>query len=152
MTEIRRKPTNKPYTLLDEPCLLDSAPRNHQHQRSQLFLTVWRISVLVSSIEAASIFILNLVVTIWVWRNPNYKVTGGFGILFQSSCTKVRKLNVWIHLLVYALSILMLCASNFCMQILSALTRAELDHAHIRRHWLHIGVPSPHNLLRVGLD
>jgi hypothetical protein len=147
-----RSSANKPCLLLDNHSLLNSTSREHQPQRSQRFLSGWRVGVLVSFAGAVSVSIFNLVITIWVWKNPDYKVQGGIGMLLQSSCTRVRKLNVWIHLLVNALSTLLLCASNFCMQVLSASNRTELDHAHAHRRWLHIGVPSPHNLLRVGRD
>jgi hypothetical protein len=38
------------------------------------------------------------------------------------------------------------------MQILGAPNRAEIDTAHAHRHWLHIGAPSLHNLMRIGRD
>jgi hypothetical protein len=106
----------------------------------------------VSFIGATSVFILNLVLTIWVWRNPDYQIEGGIGTLLQGGCARVRQLNVWAHLIVNVLGTLLLCASNYCMQILSAPNRAEIDNAHTHRHWLHIGVPGLHNLMRIGRD
>jgi hypothetical protein len=88
--------------------------------------------------------------TLWVWKNPNYEIQGATGTLLQGSCATVRRLNVWVHLLVNVLSTLLLCASNYCMQVLVAPTRTELDRAHSHRQWLHIGVPSLHNLMRIG--
>lgn len=38
------------------------------------------------------------------------------------------------------------------MQVLSAPNRAEVDRAHASRHWLHIGVPNFHNLMRIAPD
>jgi hypothetical protein len=97
-----------------------------------------------------SVFILNIVVTIWVWRNPEFKINGAIRTLLQGSCTRVRRLNIWIHLLVNVLSTLLLCGSNYCMQVLSSPSRAEIDRAHGRRQWLHIGVPSLQNLSRIA--
>jgi hypothetical protein len=108
--------------------------------------------VLVSLIGATSVFLLNLTLTLWVLRNGSYEIQGGIGMLLQGSCARVRRLNVWVHLLVNVLSTLLLCASNYCMQILNAPSRSEIDQAHSRRQWLQIGVPSLHNLKRIGRD
>jgi hypothetical protein len=112
----------------------------------------WRTGVLVSLIGATSVFLLNLILTLWVWRNGRYEIQGGIGMLLQGSCARVRRLNVWVHLLVNLLSTLLLCASNYCMQILNAPSRSEVDQAHSRRQWLQIEVPSLHNLKRIGRD
>ncbi|KAL9626699.1 MAG: hypothetical protein Q9164_007815 [Protoblastenia rupestris] len=45
---------------------------------------------------------------------------------------------------------MLLSSSNYCMQILSAPTRKEIDNAHARRKWLDIGVPSVRNLKNVA--
>ncbi|KAJ4375995.1 hypothetical protein N0V83_001275 [Neocucurbitaria cava] len=81
-----------------------------------------------------------------------YKIEEVTGTLLKGSCARVRQLNVWVHLLVNVVSTLLLCASNYCMQVLIAPNRADLDRAHANRHWLHIGVPSPHNLTRIARD
>lgn len=54
-----------------------------------------------------------------------------------------------LHLAICILSSLLLGASNYCMQILSAPTRKEVDAAHAKRKWLSIGVASIKNLLYV---
>jgi hypothetical protein len=115
-------------------------------------LSGWRTGALLSLIAACVVFILNLVMTIWVWRSPGHKLEGAIGTVLQGSCSRVRRLNVWIHLLVNVLSTLLLCASNYCMQILVAPNRAEIDEAHAHRRWLHIGVPGLRNLVFVGRD
>jgi hypothetical protein len=130
-------------------------PKQHRGATSpqliqQRFLSGWRIGALVSRIGGSLVFILNLGLTIWVWRNPEYEINGTIGTLLQGSCSKVRKLNVWFHLLVNVLSTLLLCGSNYCMQVPNAPNRAEIDHAHAHQQWLHIGVPSLHNLLQIA--
>ena len=54
-----------------------------------------------------------------------------------------------LHLAINILSTLLLGASNFCMQVLCAPTREEIDAAHTRRNWLSIGVPSLKNLFHI---
>lgn len=49
-----------------------------------------------------------------------------------------------------ALGTLLLSGSNYCMQVLCAPTRRELDQAHAQGRWLDIGVPSFRNLWRIS--
>lgn len=114
------------------------------------FLSGWRVGAIVSLVGALSVFTFNLAVTIYVWTGPYQKNEGSIVTLFQGSCAKARRLNVWIHLIVNVLSTLLLGASNYCMQVLSAPNRDELVRAHARRIWLHIGVPSLRNLKHIG--
>ncbi|KAI4909316.1 hypothetical protein J4E90_008013 [Alternaria incomplexa] len=116
------------------------------------FFTGWRMGALASATCAILVFSMNLAVTIWVWKNPDYEHEDGVGTLFQGSCSIVRESNVYIHLVVNVLSTLLLCSSNYCQQILAAPNREELRRAHARRNWLHIGVPNLRNLWHVGWD
>ena len=110
------------------------------------------MGALASAICAILVFSMNLAVTIWVWKNPDYEHANGVGTLFQGSCSIVREVNVYVHLVVNILSTLLLCSSNYCQQILAAPNREELGRAHARRNWLHIGVPNLRNLWHVGRD
>ena len=108
--------------------------------------------MLAAVVGTTAVCIFNIVITAYVvaggWEAPQ----GGFGALYQGSCETSRSLNVWIHLLVNALSTLLLGASNYCMQVLSAPTRDELVRAHAEQLWLHIGVPSLRNLRYIARD
>jgi hypothetical protein len=48
--------------------------------------------------------------------------------------------------LVNVLGTLLLGASNYCIQCLSAPTRKELDKAHEKGGFLDVGIPSFHNI------
>lgn len=115
----------------------------------RLSVTGWRTGALISFVGALSVSILNLVITVHVWK---HSTNGSIGTLIEGNCGTVKKFNVWIHLLVNALSTLLLCASNYCMQVLSAPNRQELDRVHAQRIWLQIGVPSLGNLKYIGRD
>ncbi|RAR13599.1 carboxypeptidase s1 [Stemphylium lycopersici] len=95
------------------------------------FPTGWRTGALASLVGAVSILIFNLIITIWVGSSPNLETDGAVGTLFMGSCTTVRRINIWIHLLV---------------NVLAAPNRTEVDRAHAQRRWLHIGVPNLRNL------
>jgi hypothetical protein len=66
--------------------------------------------------------------------------------LFTGDCVTANRLDSGLHVVINLLSSLLLGASNLCMQLLSAPTRAEIDKAHKRRIWLDIGIPSVKNL------
>ncbi|KAF3005003.1 hypothetical protein E8E13_008650 [Curvularia kusanoi] len=65
-------------------------------------------------------------------------------------CDEARQMNTGLHLLINALSTILLGSSNYCMQCLSAPTRKEVDRAHAQRRSLDIGVLSVSNLLRIN--
>lgn len=110
------------------------------------FLSGWRVGAIASFVAVIIALIANVAVTMWV------KTSAVDGTLYRGSCAKTRRLNVWAHLAINAVSTLLLVASNFCMQILSAPNREELSQAHNRRTWLHVGVPNLRNLAYIGRD
>jgi len=77
---------------------------------------------------------------------------GGTGTLYSGSCDKSRKIGLWLHLGINALSTLLLSGSNYTQQCLSAPTRSEIDAAHARRKWMDIGVPSVRNLFMIKAE
>jgi hypothetical protein len=150
--ELSKTMIRVPNPYQDDDHLLPSKTiaRSPQRPAKQRLLTGWRVGTLVSLCGTISVCVFNFIVTIWVWKGPNYEVEGFIGTLFSGNCAKVRHINVWVHLMVNTLSTLLLCASNYCMQVLSAPNREEVDRAHTRRTWLYIGGPSLHNLWRIG--
>ncbi|KAI0134218.1 hypothetical protein BJ170DRAFT_190905 [Xylariales sp. AK1849] len=90
------------------------------------------------------IFVTNLTLT--VFTVSQYKSANGIGLIYDDDCETVKKLDQWIHLLINLLSTGMLSASNYCMQLLAAPTRDDVDRAHHANRWLDIGVPSLRNL------
>ncbi|KAL6709804.1 hypothetical protein ACN47E_000589 [Coniothyrium glycines] len=129
-----------------------SIPRRLPRPSKRRFFTGWRVGVAVSLAGAMSVFLANLIVTVWVSKRPGYEIVSSIGTLYQGSCARSRRLNVMFHLVINTLSTLLLAASNYCMQVLSAPNREELIQAHASQYWLHIGVPSFRNLRRIGRD
>ncbi|KAI8938163.1 hypothetical protein NX059_005828 [Plenodomus lindquistii] len=146
---------NRPYTVAassDENFHARDLPviqsRDDTSQTS--LLAGWRVGALCCLIGTILVCIFNLAVTIHVHKGPYPKMYQTIGTLHQDQCAKIRTYNKWIHLAVNVVSTLLLCASNYCMQVLSAPNRKELVYAHSRRVWLHIGVPSLHNLKHIS--
>ncbi|CAM1509531.1 Fc.00g032700.m01.CDS01 [Cosmosporella sp. VM-42] len=110
----------------------------------------WKFSLTTGAITSLVVFLINLIVTIYSLTIPQ---SGGHGngrrILFEGSCSKSRTLNTWLHVLINIFSSVLLAASNYSMQCLSAPTRADVDRAHARGEWLDIGIPSVRNLFKI---
>ncbi|PYI03206.1 hypothetical protein BO78DRAFT_410014 [Aspergillus sclerotiicarbonarius CBS 121057] len=70
--------------------------------------------------------------------------------IYEGSCSRAKAWTTGLHLLINVLSTIVLGASSYCMQCLTAPSRTEVDRAHEERVWLHIGVASPRNLAWAG--
>lgn len=104
--------------------------------------------VLCATVVIASVLITNIILTIWA--ASRFGVEEGIGTVQGGACKDTKQLATWLHLAINALSTLLLGASNYAMQCLSAPTREEIDRAHRGRVWLDVGVPSMRNLWRIS--
>lgn len=86
-----------------------------------------------------------------IWGSVSRTLSEGNGDLYVGDCQVVNRQNMGIHVLINALSSLLLSASNYTMQCVSAPTRKECDKAHAKGDWLDIGVPGVRNLARISL-
>lgn len=104
-------------------------------------------SLVAQIVLVSAVLIVNLSLTIYA--NFEYPSVEAVGVIYKGDCNTVRKLNLWLHFLISVLSTLMLSASNFCMQIQSAPSRADIDVAHEKGTWLDIGLHSPRNFIYI---
>ena len=109
------------------------------------YLHGWRMGITLCVATAITVFMINLILTIWAISRYGLK-GGGIGTIHEGSCKTTRRLSLWLHLIINVLSTLLLGASNFTMQCLASPTREEVDRAHRQNRWLDIGVPSIRNL------
>ena len=90
------------------------------------------------------IFGTNVGLTVYAFKQ--YGSSNGVGLIYEGDCETVRTLDLWVHLLINLLSTGMLSASNYCMQLQAAPTRADVSSAHGNDQYLDIGIPSLRNL------
>lgn len=102
----------------------------------------------VQQLTAALVLVTNIALT--AWAQARFGTQNGIGTIYLGSCAKAQRLDLWLHLLINVLSTLLLVASNFCMQLLVAPTRHEVDKAHEKSFWLDIGTPSVRNLRKIA--
>ncbi|PSN72268.1 hypothetical protein BS50DRAFT_617555 [Corynespora cassiicola Philippines] len=104
----------------------------------------WRTGAIAGGLACLAVFMINLIVTIV------FGVKASSGVLFEGNCEKARQLNSEIHLVINGLGAILLSASNYTMQCLSAPTRSEIDVAHAKGVWLDIGILSFRNLRHIN--
>ncbi|KAF9060837.1 hypothetical protein BDP27DRAFT_1429601 [Rhodocollybia butyracea] len=106
--------------------------------------TGWHLGVWIATFEAGVVLLINLIILLFC----AVKIGGSVGVaqIFEGDCNTVGHITLGIHLVINVLSTLLLSASNYVMQSLSAPTRTEVDRAHEKGFWLDIGLQSMHNL------
>lgn len=70
----------------------------------------------------------------------------GIGTIAKGQSRSMIRLSTAYHILINICSTVLLTSSNYAMQLLCAPTRADIDKAHRRGHWVEIGLMSFRNL------
>lgn len=122
---------------------------NHSEARRRPRFSGWRVGAALSNFAATAVLLTNIGAIIGL--TSVYGADGsGIGTVIKGQCSKIKNASLWMHLAINALSTVLLSASNYCMQALSAPTRAEVDKAHGKKEWIDIGVPSIRNLAKIS--
>lgn len=109
----------------------------------------WKWGVFTGACVTTFVLIANIVFTFTgVFANSGYK--NGVATLFAGDAPDISRKNSLLHILINVLSTLLLSASNYVMQVLSAPTRTECVVAHRNGRWLDIGIPSFRNLRSIS--
>lgn len=108
----------------------------------------WRFGLAMSASSATIVLLMNVLIVVVAVSTS--KLENGIGTLFTGDCKRVSTWNTALHILINALSSILLSASNYAMQVLSSPARSECDAAHARRDWLDIGANGVRNLTRVA--
>lgn len=115
----------------------------------------WKASATLFTTFCALVFLTNLSILIWAATHKHGPSDTTLVLRTGANaaeCAHIQNLNKWGHLLINVLSTVLLSGSNYCMQCLSAPTRADINAAHRRGKWLDVGVPSIHNLVGGGIE
>jgi uncharacterized protein DUF6536 len=123
--------------------------RSQKPSWTQRHFVGWRSGILNSAILASLVFCINLAATLYATVNSIDKHDGRL-VIWKGDCERTRHINTGLHLVINVLSTLLLSASSYGMQCLSAPTRSEIDMAHSTRKWLDIGVLSFRNLKSIS--
>ncbi|KAE8395465.1 hypothetical protein BDV23DRAFT_194168 [Aspergillus alliaceus] len=109
----------------------------------------WRVGAVASCILVGICLCLNVVATIYVRQKypPN---SNDLGIMQEGTCSQIRSVDSRLHYALNVIATVLVGASNYNMQCLTAPTRAQVDQAHAKHRWLDIGVHSIRNLSFIG--
>jgi hypothetical protein len=105
----------------------------------------WRFGIWLSVASAVVVLIVNLSVTIWALASSVTTDSDNRRELFRSNCPEVKRVNTAGHIVINALSTILLSASNYSMQCLASPSRKEVDGAHKKQQWVNIGTHSLRN-------
>jgi hypothetical protein len=84
------------------------------------------------------------------WFTTRYATVGDVGTFMTGNCSTVSRWNSFWHTVLNLASTLFLGAGNYCMQVLVAPSRAEVDKAHRKGRSLDIGIHSFGNIWRIS--
>jgi hypothetical protein len=108
----------------------------------------WRMGILLGSCMSLLVLAFNIAILI-IGATRARGFEKGFAVPMSGLAEDISWWSSGIHILINALSTLLLAASNYTMQVLSSPTRKDIDKAHARREYLDIGVLSTRNLSRI---
>lgn len=141
-----RSSENRYLEIALQPMLSSSTdPMRHKKKRGKI--QGWRLVVYGGVFATFIVFCINLGLFIWTCSKPLEDVDNpSLKTFYRGSPQEVNRANEVAHVLINALSVILLGTSFTCMLRLCAPTRSEVDEAHRRGHWLDIGIPSLRNL------
>jgi hypothetical protein len=102
------------------------------------------MGVLLGFLTASLVCLAN--VTMLVTAAATSGFHGGIAHLAQGSASYVTRWSTAFHIFINVLSTLLLCASNYTMQVLSSPSREQVDITHARGEFLDVGILSTRNL------
>ncbi|KAJ5215100.1 hypothetical protein N7468_010779 [Penicillium chermesinum] len=107
-------------------------------------LEAWGYTVASGALASISIFFINVVTLIAICSR--YPMSLDQGIFFRGDCKMSSLITKVAHVVINILSTILLAYSNYTMQCLNSPTRKEVNEAHSRSQWVHIGTASFRNL------
>lgn len=88
---------------------------------------------------------------IWlIWTYTKHGIDSRYGAVQRGACAQSKSIDSWLHALINILSTAILSASSIFAQTFSSPTRAEIDVAHAKKQWLHIGLLSFRNMRHIA--
>lgn len=113
------------------------------------FLEAWGLIIASGALAGTVILVVNVIALVVIYYTGYHSGTHDIAF-FTGSCRTASNVTVGAHVVVNALSTILLAYSNVSMQCLSSPTRNEVDLAHSKRQWLNIGTPSVRNIFSVS--
>jgi hypothetical protein len=110
--------------------------------------TGWRRGIIYCI--ATACLVLLCVLAFIGWAVGLSTESAGIRVLYRGNCKTSKNMLTATHVAINALSTLLLGASNYCMHIVSAPSRRDVDKMHARKKVLDIGLNSVSNIFKLG--
>lgn len=107
----------------------------------------WRSNVKLALFISIFTLVVNLVLLIVSLSVGEHQE--GIGTLHEGRLKKADRLSTTYHILINILSTTLLTSSNYCMQLVCAPTRDEIDDLHARGGYFDIGMLSLRNVRHI---
>jgi hypothetical protein len=137
-TTVRKTPFKRLLTLAQSSRL-----RVVQNLRRSTFHG-WRMGVLIGCCMSTLVLLCNIAIIV-TGAVKGYNNNGIADVIVGDEAS-ISRWNTAFHVLINALSTILLSATNYTMQVLSSPTRVDIDKAHAKDKWLEIGILSPRNM------
>jgi hypothetical protein len=85
-----------------------------------------------------------------IWAVIHYPIEDDTGTVYTGSCQVVHYADGLSHVILNVVSTLFLGAGNYCMQVLVAPSRKDVDKAHKEKVSMDIGIHSVRNVWRMS--
>ena len=108
------------------------------------FVSGWHAGLNRAFLLSSCAFIFNII--IYAWLSSTHEVRAGTATIMNGSCTTVGNSLTGVRVGLNIISTMVLSASTYAMQGMTAPTRQEVDKAHAKGIWLEIGTHSVKNL------
>lgn len=105
----------------------------------------WRHGATICLAATITILLLNIIITTVAAsraKNSSFEAEA----IFEGDCGRAKYWSTALHVLINIFGTVLLGASNYCMQCLSAPSRQDVDRMHATGKWLDVGTPSIANL------
>ena len=112
-------------------------------EASGRYRPAWFPIVISGLVLAGVVLIVNI--SILAWAYSRFQVQHDSAVIFTGSCGRTSTIMTAAELAINILSTLLLAASNNCGQLLISPTRMEIDRAHEKGVWIHVGIASVRN-------
>jgi hypothetical protein len=108
----------------------------------------WRAGLFRAFSLSSCALLLNI--SIYAWLFAASEIEKGNAIVTSRSCNTIHNMDIGIHAGLNIMSTLILGASTYAMQGMTAPTRADVDKAHSNGKWVEIGAQSWRNIAYVS--
>jgi hypothetical protein len=104
----------------------------------------WRIVVIVNTIFVCLVLVVYIAFLTWIYTNLQFR--NGVAEVFSGTCPQASRVATYAHCVTSAFAVLLFAVGTQSFQLLLSPTRAEVENAHARDRWLHIGVGGLRNM------